>query len=239
MNSRIILGFILIGVLIGFFFTIQLRADVPVSSLFPTDQLEARDQLLKTFIDEQALLQNRSSELRSQIEEQQKNNEQIISRAKLSILEEQKEKIGLSVNKGPGITLLLDDSPGGKRELSVEGDESLVQAADLRDLVNFLRMSGATAISINQQRIIASTSISAVGASILVNNFHLTPPFVITAVADPDFIFQRFQESGILTDLKRRAQKLQMPLKLKREEQVVLPAFSGNIQFHFLKSQSL
>lgn len=239
MNSRIILGFILIGVLIGFFFTIQLRADVPVSSLFPTDQLEARDQLMKTFIDEQTLLQNRISELRSQIEQQQKNNEQIISRAKLSILEEQKEKIGLSVNKGPGITLFLDDSPGGKRELSVEGDESLVQAADLRDIVNFLRTSGATAISINQQRIIASTSISAVGASILVNNFHLTPPFAITAIADPDFIFQRFQESGILTDLKRRAQKLQMSLKLKREEQVVLPAFSGNIQSHFLKSRSL
>lgn len=239
MNSRIILSFILIGVLIGFFFTIQLRADVPISSLFPTDQLEARDHLLKTFIDEQALLQNRISEVRNQIEEQQKNNEQIISRAKLSILEEQKEKIGLSMSKGPGITFFLDDSPGGKRDLSVEGDESLVQAADLRDIVNFLRTSEASSISVNQQRIIASSSISAVGASILVNNFHLTPPFVITAVADPDFIFQRFRESSVLSDLKNRAQRLQMPLTLKREEQLVLPAFSGNIQFHFLKSQSL
>lgn len=239
MNSRVIFSFLVIGGLIGFFFSVQLRADVPVSSLFPADQLEARESLLKGFIDEQAFLQNRVIELRKDIERQQQKNEEIISRSKLSLLEDLKEKNGLSIRKGMGITVILDDSPSSKRDETLEQIEGLVQAADLRDLVNFLRASSVSAIAINQQRIVASSSIVALGSSILVNNFYLTPPFIVTAAGDADFLLQRFQDLNILVDLKRRSIQFQMPFRVRREDQVVIPAYSGSIDFQLLIPENL
>lgn len=240
MNSRVIFSFLVIGGLIGFLFSVQLRADVPVNSLYPGDQLEARESLLKNFIDEQIFLQNRMIEVRKEIEDQQQKNDEIISRSKLSLLEDLKEKNGLSMTKGKGITIVLDDSPSSKRdEILEQTEEGLVQAADLRDIVNLLRTSSVSAIAVNQQRIIASSSIVALGSSILVNNFHLTPPFIIATAGDPDFLFKRFQDPTTLAHLKRRSIRFQMPFRIRREEQVVIPAYSGSIDFQLLSPQNL
>lgn len=223
-----------IGLFIGLFFASQFNSNVLVGSPFPADQIEARDAVMKTFLDEQSFLQNRIVELRSTIEEQQKKNESLISTTKLSALDELKNRIGISALRGPGIRLVIDDSPAADRS-TMEGDQSLVQAADIRDIVNLLWSSQAEGISINQQRMLATSPITAVGGSILINNFHITPPFVVTAIGDMEFMLQRLQDRNSLTELKKRAQQLKIPIYVSGEKQIALPAFSGNINLKYLQ----
>lgn len=238
MNSwRIPLSFVLIGVLIGFFFTSQLKADVPANSLFPADQLEARNMLIKAFVDEQTLLQKRTVELRREIEDQQKKNEAIISQSKLSALEDLKTKNGFTSLRGPGIKIFLEDSPSAERAFSIEGNQALIQASDLRDVVNFLWASQVEGIMINQQRIVAYSPIVAIGPSILVNNFYLAPPFSVSAVGDPEYLRQRLNDKNILPDLKKRRAQLQIGLQFSIEKQVILPPYAGNLGFKFLQAQ--
>ena len=67
----------------------------------------------------------------------------------------------------------------------------LVLVDDLRDIVTALWASGAEAITINGERLVATTSIYGAGAAILVNTARLSPPFRIEAIG-PEGIHDRF-----------------------------------------------
>ena len=68
----------------------------------------------------------------------------------------------------------------------------IVLVDDLRDIVTALWASGAEAISINGERLVATSSIYGVGASVLVNTAFLSPPFRIEAIG-ADGLLDRFQ----------------------------------------------
>jgi uncharacterized protein YlxW (UPF0749 family) len=237
MQWKIPLSFIILGFAIGFFFTSQLRTDIPVNSLFPADQIEARTSLIKTYTDEEALAQNRISSLRASIADEQKKNESLISPEKLDLLDNLKKNIGITALDGAGIRIFLNDSASAKRDsLNFGGDQSLVQASDLRDIVNLLWAAHAQGIAINQQRIISVSSITALGSSVLVNNSYLHPPFTINALGDSNLFRQRMLDPRTLTSLKRRSVELQMPFQITSDNAIHLPGFTGNIHSKHLES---
>lgn len=85
---------------------------------------------------------------------------------------------------GPGIIMTLNDS---KQEV-LEGEEIswyLIHDLDILEIVNELRMAGAEAISINGERVTASTSIRCGGPTINIDGKRHAVPFVIKAVGDP------------------------------------------------------
>jgi uncharacterized protein YlxW (UPF0749 family) len=92
---------------------------------------------------------------------------------------------------GPGMRVTMDNAPptadsdpvGGSAEVSVPG---IVQDNDLQLLVNGLWAAGAEAISINGQRIGATTAIRQAGQAILVDLRPVTAPYVVSAIGDPD-----------------------------------------------------
>ena len=83
---------------------------------------------------------------------------------------------------------------------------------DLRDIVTALWASGAEAISINGERLVATSSIYGVGASVLVNTAFLSPPFQIEAIGS-DGLLERFQSHPAF--LGRVAQRLE-PRKFEK-----------------------
>src|SRR4029078_9113011 len=77
-------------------------------------------------------------------------------------------RTGLTAVHGPGVKIEIADSkrvvPPGENPASF-----IVLVDDLRDIVTALWASGAEAISINGERLVATSSIYGVGASVLVN----------------------------------------------------------------------
>lgn len=103
---------------------------------------------------------------------------------------------GNSIVNGPGIKLTVNDRYKEEYIDEFEQWSSIVHDRDLLGLVNDLKNGGAEAISINGERISVETAITCEGPLIKVNNEYVAPPFIITAIGDPDSLLYSFSLEG-------------------------------------------
>lgn len=231
-------AFIFTGVLIGLLLTVQIRSAVPPSS-FIADEINVQTVLIKSYLNDQAVLKSRIVSLREKIEENQQKTKTTSRENNLEVLRELKADIGLEVVKGRGAIITLDDGFFGDRENADSIAQSLIHASDLRDLVNLLRTTNTEAIAINDQRIIASTPITSVGNTILVNNFNLLPPFSIVAIGDPALIMQRFDDPKSVPDLKKRIEDKNVYFNVESQAHLVAPIYNGNFNLKYIIEAAL
>ncbi len=136
---------------------------------------------------------------------------------------------GVTAVTGPGIIVTLNDNP---RALQPGDDPNayLVHDSDILSIVNEIKASGAEAISVNDQRIIAMSEIRCAGTTILVNWNKIGPPFVIKAIGN-----QQLLESG-LTIKGGKLDELNsfgLQTQLVRNNNIEIPAYSGSIKFQY------
>ena len=139
---------------------------------------------------------------------------------------------GLSRVQGAGIIVEIADS---KRVVPVGDNPAnfIVLVDDLRDLVTALWASGAEAISINGERLVATSSIYGVGSSILVNTAFLAPPFRIEAIG-PDGILDRFQANpAFLGRVKQRVDAYGLEFATATAATVDLQPFVGSTRLRW------
>ncbi len=218
------------GALIGLFITLHFRTPFSTESDFPTQEIEAKDELFKVFADEQSYLQSRIVALRKQIDDAQALIDLTSENSNLTKLNLLKKEIGLTEVSGKGLEIHLDDSPFALREGTNVSDANLVQASDLRDLANVLFSANAEAISINGQRVIAFSPISSVGTTILVNNAYIAPPFIISAVGDEEIMIQRLSNKSLLGSLYERQKKQNLVFYFSIKNNLIIPIFNGNLR---------
>ncbi|MBI2463522.1 DUF881 domain-containing protein [Candidatus Peregrinibacteria bacterium] len=227
---------VLTGIFVGLVLTAQMKASVPSRSTYPLDQLESQKSLVKDYNDQQSVLKKEIVSLREEIDTLQTNLE--TGEEDLKKLKILKEDLGLTEVTGQGIEIILDDSPKSIRENLDINDDTLAHAADLRDIVNVLRLARVDAIAINNQRMLVQTPINCVGNSILVDNFHLLPPFTIWAIGDPDFIIRKLSDPTLLPDIDRRVREDQLQFKFKKKENLIIPVYNGSLQMKYLEPLS-
>lgn len=234
---KIQLVFIFTGILIGLLVTSQFRSALPTSS-YPSDELHAQQDLIKSFSDDQAVLKSKIVTLRKQIEDKQQQSSQTIEKNNLDTLAQLKKEAGLDTVRGEGLAITLNDGLFVKRINEESLSQSLVQASDLRDVVNLLFSAQAEAIAINDQRVIASTPISSVGNTILVNNFHLLPPFTITASGDTELMLQRLNDPAALPDLQKRVTAHNIQLRAIAQKNLLVPVYSSDFRLKYMEEST-
>lgn len=186
-------------------------------------------------------LEAEQRDLREQIAEAEEQVRQFqeqstSSSATLAVLNAQLEQArvagGLSAVHGPGVIVEIADSnrvvPPGENPSSF-----IVLVDDLRDIVAALWASGAEAITINGERLVASSSIYGVGASILVNTSFLPAPYRIEAIGG-DGLLDRFQADPAFTG--RVAQRIEfygLEFAVAQADDLQLPAFVGTTRFRW------
>lgn len=102
-------------------------------------------------------------------------------------LKEYETVSGLNDVYGPGVMIIMSDAT---RELH-EGEnpnDLLVHDLDVLTIINDLKVAGAEAISINNQRVLSSTGISCSGYTIEVNGVDYGLPFIIKAIGNPSHL---------------------------------------------------
>lgn len=228
------IGLLATGAVIGVLITVHFRTPFVFESEFPTAEIEAKTELFKAFSDEQAYLQSKIVSLRQQIEESQTLVAIQSESDNLEYLDILKKDIGLTEITGEGIEIHLDDSPFAIREGAKVTDDNLVQAADLRDLANLLFASGAEAVSINGQRVIATSTISSVGTTILINNSYIAPPFTINAVGDINTLIQRSTDKNTLKSLLERKDDSKVIYDIFPKQRIIIPIYNGDLKVNHL-----
>ncbi len=234
MKKSFLYMFLGLGLVIGLMLTWQFRTKIPLESNLPSDEVETRENLLKSFQDEQAYLQSKIVALRKQISETQSGIETQTEIVNFELLENLKRAIGLTEVSGEGLEIVLDDSPAVKRQEAIATDSNLVQASDIRDVINLLNAANAEAISINNQRIISSSAISSVGTNILVNNSHLAPPFVISAVGDGEIMLRRLLNVNLLTEIYAKRKKDDVLFEIEEKNRISVAIYNADLKTNFL-----
>lgn len=87
---------------------------------------------------------------------------------------------------GPGVRVVLNDAPLDVKPAGVDDDALIVHQQDIQAVVNALWSGGAEAMTIQGQRVVATTGIKCVGNSVVLHGVPYAPPYVIEAIGDTD-----------------------------------------------------
>ena len=193
-----------------------------ISLLNSRDNLSQKQEQQKTAIKK---IQAEKNQLQQTLRNQRK-----ISQDNLEELNRLQKAVGLTEISGEGVEIILDDSQ------QVLDDDSIIHAADLRDLVNFLWLNKTEAISINNERIVATTSIDCIVNTVLINSTKLTPPFIAKVIGkNSDELNDRLGDKNNLTDLNRRRELFNLVFRWQKNKDLTIPAFSGSFKLDYVQ----
>lgn len=175
-----------VSVVLGLLVTVSavtLRAPDPASAA-TRSELISRIEAAQTAGDEQA---RRVEELRTEIlalEQEQAASgsgqvaEQDIATSAL--------RAGAQAVQGPGVVVTLQDAerPAGEAP-GEEAQPERVNARDVQLVVNGLWAAGAEAVAVNEHRLTSTSAIRSAGEAVIVDFRGLAPPYVVSAIGDP------------------------------------------------------
>lgn len=176
-------------------------------------------------------IENADNELKNIRTEALKDNPEAIEKEKQLI--ENNILLGLTDVTGQGIVVTLKDSEyATNKNIGITEDikNYLVHDANLREVVRILKNSGAEAISVNDQRIVSSTSIICSGNVIRVNDERVGSPFTIKAIGSPELLY------GNLETTVKRLNKSGISVGVEKKDDIEINKFNGTIRQEYMKS---
>lgn len=219
----------LVCIILGIMLAIQFKTvNQTVGGIIPSQRAQQLAIELKNLQDEKEKLLEELNNLESRVKEYEKNaaDENIYIKTLSEDIDKYKMLAGYEDVQGPGVTIIIDDPP---MEVQYGDDVSLlIYNYDLLlEIISILNVSGAEAISINDQRITSYSAIVPVGNQIKVNGVPFVPPFVVKAIGDtrtlesalnfPGGIISRLREYNFDVQIKTN-QNIQIPRSTKIKE---------------------
>jgi uncharacterized protein YlxW (UPF0749 family) len=186
---------------------------------------------------QRASLQKRLADLRASMSElERKAADEAGMRESFSReLEQARAAAGLTAVSGPGVEVVLADAaqvPAGS-----DPNDSIVHDYDVASVVNALMNAGAEAVSINGERVVATTAVRCAGNTILVNSTRLGNPYTIRAIGDSakleDGVLSDSESSPIFTTYGAR---YGLGARISRSGSVTVPGFGGSLRPSFARS---
>lgn len=139
--------------------------------------------------------------------------------------------IGMSEVTGPGVIVTLSDSKmDTSKALNVS--DLLVHDADVLSVINELKNAGAEAISINDQRLVPTSSISCGGNIIEINGEKVGAPFTIKAIGLPEQLAALSRPGGYLEVLKGAT----VGVDFKKSNNIIIPKYTGVITYKYAQT---
>ena len=201
-------------------------------------EIQSNDSLMDDLLRWKEKCDNASEELKSAEDDLeatrklsiQNNPESQEKEAELSV---NNMALGLSDVEGQGIVITLTDNQGVTNENIGFADDIrsyLVHDANLREIVRKLKVSGAEAISINNQRIVGDTAITCSGNIIRVNGEKVGSPFEIKAIGSKELLY------GNITQIVERLNNSGIIVNMVKQDEIRINKYDGVISFNIANS---
>lgn len=221
--------------LLGIIMTLQFRTQAQAG--FPL--FNQRNDLVKMVGE----LEKQRTKLEEELGEKKKALEEFenaagssetVVRAMKNQLETARMEAGYTDIRGPGIVVEMADS--SKRPTPKDDPfYFIIHDVDIATLVNELWASGAEAVSINEQRVVATTSIRCVGPTVLVNSVRLASPYRIVAIGPSKDMEGALRTPGGFMDYMAPALQQGVSVRISRYEALDIPAFKGSLILRYAK----
>ncbi|MFW6599016.1 DUF881 domain-containing protein [Propionibacteriaceae bacterium Y2011] len=144
-------------------------------------------------------------------------------------LRELQQLTGLVAVRGPALTVTLTDAPPEVQPPGVDADELIVHQQDIQAVVNAMWAGGAEAMTIQGQRVIATTGIKCVGNTVVLHGVPYAPPYVITAIGDPGLLAAALKASPYLQIYQQYVQVYGLGWEQRASEDMILPGYDGSV----------
>lgn len=195
-------------------------------------------------IDVTALENMQEAELRNEIaswKTKQEDIEKELAETNIKIVEykesivnnqEASELLTKELNQLMGVAGLRDVSGNGIVITLTDSDYTKITPNDLIELINELRLAGAEAISINDERIVYDSYV--VSPSFMqINGIRMVSPYIVKAIGNPTYL-----ESGLskkqygYVDLKKSENKT---VTLERQDNITMSKTNRDLKFEYTK----
>jgi uncharacterized protein YlxW (UPF0749 family) len=235
-KSEIIVMAVL-ALLIGFLISMQIGTaqSSDIGGLIPVEKANSLEQQLKKVRAEKDAILQEYNDLEERLAaiEEKSLSEDALMQVMAADLERYRISSGVVDVVGPGVVITVDD-PIPTEDAPGDGYSTIMIRYDLLlFLVNKLKDAGAEAISINGQRIIATTEISLAGDNVNINTIPTAPPYTIKAIGNPDTLDSALTIRYGIVETMRNTHGLQV--SITKQKELTIPKFSGVIKFRYAK----
>jgi uncharacterized protein YlxW (UPF0749 family) len=137
---------------------------------------------------------------------------------------------GLVALTGPGVEITLDDAPrrpDGSLPIGARPDDVVIHQSDVQAVVNAVWASGADAVAIMDQRLIATSAVRCVGNTLLLQGRTYSPPFVVTAIGDAGAIRAQLAASPQVQVFRQAVEDYGLGFAVQDRGEITLPAYDS------------
>lgn len=220
------------AVLFGLLVTVQWRTQSErneLTSRYNTPLLDAAKTLQK----EQDTLKVQLADLRAELDQIQASasTQSDASKDLQARIDDLKTLAGLNERAGDGVIITLDDARGASAAKDIE--KSICHNTDLTDIVNQAWRGGGSAIAINDERIVGSSSIYCVGSTIMVNGTLMSPPFSVVVIGPQNELLAAYDDPTQLRDIKQRRDVYGLGFRVSRATALRVPPYRGALNVRY------
>ena len=224
----------LVFAIVGFLLASQLRS-VWVNTqaaASDTSRLETLQELYNQELDKSDALQKQLKQTQEELSlyRQQTADGSTRGEALKAELDKLEITAGLVEVTGPGVSVVMSDSAA----VNATGEEAdyIIHDSDLLSVINELRSAGAEAISLNGERLLATSEIRCTGAVVTVNGRRYAAPYVIFAIVDPATLYNALTMRNGVVDILGQ---WKISVQVNTSTQLTIPKYQGAVEYRYAK----
>ncbi len=143
---------------------------------------------------------------------------------------------GMNPARGRGVQITLSDAPDAVQDNVTDDVKNLVvHQQDIQAVVNALWAGGAQAMTIQDQRVVATTGIRCVGNTVVLHDVPYAPPYVIRAIGPPDQMLASVNDSPYIGFYLEAVVAYQLGWDVQVVEDMQLPGYGGSIELDYAR----
>lgn len=207
----------IVGLVVGILGVTQFRTQNNILMALKTENPINQAQAISNLLEANANLDREVNSLGEQLNKYSQGLDRSGLEALVTDLNRLKVLNGLVEVWGPGV------------EVSVGGR---LLAEEAHDIINELRNAGAESMSINGQRLVASSTVNQDRENLVVDGTALTPPYVFQSIGDVQTMEVALERKGGIIPLLRHTYP-DSRITVIRVTRMILPVYQGRYVYRF------
>jgi uncharacterized protein YlxW (UPF0749 family) len=135
---------------------------------------------------------------------------------------------------GPGLSVMLDDAPEGNHG-SFPPDALVVHQQDIQAVVNALWAGGAEAMTLQGQRVTATSAFRCAGNILLLHGRVYSPPYVVEAIGDPGSLRAAIDRSDKIDVYQQYVEAVNLGWSVDERRTIEMPRYEGALDLRFAR----
>jgi uncharacterized protein YlxW (UPF0749 family) len=145
---------------------------------------------------------------------------------------------GTEAVAGPTVKVTLNDAKNVPATLpdGLAVDDYVVHQQDVQAVVDALWQGGAEAMMLMDQRVISTSAVRCVGNTLILQGRVYSPPYVITAMGDPQALRQALDASPEVQIYKQYVDAVGLGYDVENSKEQTFPAYAGSINLDHVRT---